>query len=69
MVTARRSGRHFIEHPESFWVQDAGGQSVGWLYFRHNEETGRQAKVLTRRRGPADGCEFRIAAGARGKGD
>ena len=34
-----------VEHPESFWVQDAGGQTVGWFYFRHNEETARQAKV------------------------
>jgi hypothetical protein len=24
------------------------GQSVGWFYFRHDEETARQAKVLTR---------------------
>jgi hypothetical protein len=30
------------------WVLDAGGQTVGWFYFRHNEETARQAKVLTR---------------------
>jgi hypothetical protein len=38
-----------VEHAESFWVQDAGGQTVGWFYFRHNEETARQAKgVLTR---------------------
>jgi len=37
-----------IEHAESFWVQDASGQTVGWFYFRHNEETARQAKVLTR---------------------
>jgi hypothetical protein len=29
-------------------VQDAGGQPAGWFYFRHNEETARQAKVLTR---------------------
>jgi hypothetical protein len=35
-----------IENAESFWVQDAGGQTVGWFYFRHNEETARQAKVL-----------------------
>jgi hypothetical protein len=35
------------ENAESFWVQDAGGQTVGWFYFRHNEETARQAKVLT----------------------
>jgi hypothetical protein len=33
-----------LEHAESFWVQDAGGQTVGWFYFRHNEETARQAK-------------------------
>jgi hypothetical protein len=24
------------------------GQTVGWFYFRHDEETARQAKVLTR---------------------
>jgi hypothetical protein len=35
------------EHAESFCVQDASGQTVGWFYFRHNEETARQAKVLT----------------------
>jgi hypothetical protein len=40
-----------IEHAESFWVQDASGQTVGWFYFRHNEETARQAKVLTRDEG------------------
>jgi hypothetical protein len=31
---------------QSFWVQDAGGLTAGWFYFRHNEETARQAKVL-----------------------
>jgi hypothetical protein len=36
-----------VEHAES-WVQDARGQTVGWFYFRHNQETARQAKVLTR---------------------
>jgi hypothetical protein len=29
-----------IENAESFWVQDAGGQTVGWFYFRHNEDQG-----------------------------
>ena len=49
-MTARRVPAPWtaIENAESFWVQDAGGQTVGWLYFRHNEETARQAKVLTR---------------------
>jgi hypothetical protein len=48
------TGRRFptpwivIEHAESFRVQDAGGQTVGWFYFRHNEKITRQAKVLTR---------------------
>ena len=23
-----------IEYAESFWVRDASGQTVGWLYFR-----------------------------------
>jgi hypothetical protein len=35
-----------IENAKSFWVQDAGGQTVGWFYFRHYEETARQANVL-----------------------
>jgi hypothetical protein len=49
-MTARRFPARWtvIENSESFWVQDAGGQTVGWFYFRHNEETARQAKVLTR---------------------
>ena len=49
-MTARRFPAPWtaIENAESFWVQDAGGQTVGWLYFRHNEETARQAKVLRR---------------------
>jgi hypothetical protein len=54
-MTARRFPAPWtvIENAESFWVQDAGGQTVGWFYFRHNEETSRQAKVLpeTRRGG------------------
>ena len=29
---------------QSFWVQDAGGQTAGWFYFRHNEETAAQAE-------------------------
>jgi hypothetical protein len=33
-------------YPDSFWVQDASGQTVGWFYFRHHEETARQAKVV-----------------------
>jgi hypothetical protein len=57
-----------VEHPESFWVQDVGGQTVGCFYFRHNEETARQAKVLTRGRGPPDGGELRQAAGATWEG-
>jgi hypothetical protein len=49
-MTARRFPASWtvIENAESFWVQDAGGQTIGWFYFRHNEETARQAKVLTR---------------------
>ena len=42
------TARLVIVHDGSFWVQDASGQTVGWFYFRHNEETARQAKVLTR---------------------
>jgi hypothetical protein len=50
MMTPRRFPPPWtvIENAESFWVQDAGGQTVGWFCFRHDEETARQAKVLTR---------------------
>jgi hypothetical protein len=44
---SRRFPPPWTEHAESFWVQDASGQT-GWFYFRHHEETARQAKVLTR---------------------
>jgi hypothetical protein len=37
-----------IEHAESFWVQDASGQTVGWFYFRDHPETARHAGVLER---------------------
>jgi len=42
-VTGRRFPlpRTVIEHAESFRVQEAGGQTVGWFYFRHNEGTTR----------------------------
>jgi hypothetical protein len=48
-VTSRRFPAPWtiIEHAESFWVQDAGGQTVGWFYFRHNEETARQRVPAT----------------------
>jgi hypothetical protein len=37
-----------VERPESFWVQDASGQTVGWFYFRDNPEMARHAGVLER---------------------
>ena len=37
-----------VEHAESFWVQDATGQAVGWFYFRDHPEVARHAGVLTR---------------------
>jgi hypothetical protein len=27
-----------VEHAESFWVQDASGQTIGWFYFRDHPE-------------------------------
>jgi hypothetical protein len=51
--------RTVIENAESFLVQDAGGQTVGWFYFRHNEETARQAKVLNRDEAPRMAVELR----------
>jgi hypothetical protein len=53
-----------IENAESFRAQDAGGQTVGWFYFRHNEETARQAKVLTRDEARRMAVNFARAAGA-----
>jgi hypothetical protein len=58
-----------IENAESFWVQDAGGQTVGWFYFRHNEETARQAKVLTRDEARRMAVNFARLPDLLGKGD
>ena len=62
---SRRFPPPWTEHAESFWVQDASGQT-GWFYFRHHEETARQAKVLTR--DEARRMAVRAAAGAARKG-
>jgi hypothetical protein len=35
-----------IEHAESFWVQDASGQTVGWFYFRTDPLVANTAGVL-----------------------
>jgi CheY-like chemotaxis protein len=46
--------RHFpppwkiVEHVESYWVQDASGQTVGWFHFRDSPEMARHAGLLTR---------------------
>ena len=59
------TGRRFpppwtvIERAESFWVQDASGQTVGWFYFRDNPETARHAGVLERR-WPASRSQIRL---------
>ena len=37
---------HVVEHPESFWVQDASGQTVGWFYFRTDPLVAKTAGVL-----------------------
>jgi hypothetical protein len=37
-----------IENPESFWVKDAGGQTVGWFYFRADPLVAKMAGVLTK---------------------
>jgi hypothetical protein len=37
-----------IEHTESFWVQDARGQTVGWFYFRTDPLVAKTAGVLLR---------------------
>jgi hypothetical protein len=35
-----------IEHAESFWVQDASGQTVGWFYFRTDPLVAKTAGLL-----------------------
>ena len=35
-----------VENAESFWVQDATGQTVGWFYFRDEPLVAREARVL-----------------------
>ena len=60
-MTARRFPPPWtvIEHVESYWVQDATGQAVGWFYFREHPEVARHAGGADTRRGPADGGELR----------
>ena len=35
-----------LVHAESFWVQDASGQTVGWFYFRTDPLVANTAGVL-----------------------
>jgi hypothetical protein len=43
------AGRRFplpwriVEHAESFGVEDASCQTVGWFYFRHDPEVARHS--------------------------
>jgi hypothetical protein len=66
------TGRRFpppwtvIEHAESFWVQDASGQTVGWFYFRDNPETARHAE---RDEGRRKAVNFARLPELLGKGD
>ena len=56
-------------HRERRRVQDAGGQTVGWFYFSRNEETARQAKVLTRDEARRMAVNFARLPDLLGKGD
>jgi hypothetical protein len=52
-----------VEHAESFWVQDASGQTVGWFYFRTDPLVAKTAGVLLkdearRMAGPAAGATW-----------
>jgi hypothetical protein len=63
------TGRRFpppwqvIEHAESFWVQDASGQTVGWFYFRTDPLVAKDGRRAAQGRSAADGGELRTAAG------
>jgi hypothetical protein len=48
MMTPRRFPPPWtvVEHAESFWVQDASGQTVGWFYFRTDPLVTKTAGVL-----------------------
>jgi hypothetical protein len=61
--------RTVIEHTESFWVQDASGQTVGWFYFRDNPETARHAGVLKRDESRRMAVNFARLPDLLGKGD
>jgi hypothetical protein len=56
-----------IEHEESFWVQDATGQTVGWFYFRNGPLVAKTAGVLLKDKDLLDGSELREAAGDAGE--
>jgi len=47
-MTARRFPPPWtvVEHAESFWVQGASGQRVGWFYFRTDPLVAKTAGVL-----------------------
>jgi hypothetical protein len=50
-------------------MEDAGGQTVGWFYFRHNKETARQTKVLSRDEARRMAVNFARLPELLGKGD
>jgi hypothetical protein len=52
-----------VEHAESFWVQDATGQTVGWFYIRDDPLVAKTAGVLLRDEARRMGRELRQAAG------
>jgi hypothetical protein len=70
-MTARRFPPPWtvIEHTESFWVQDASGQTVGWFYFRDNPDTARHAGVLERDEARRMAVNFARLPELLGKGD
>jgi hypothetical protein len=69
-MTARRA----VENAESFWVQDAGGQTVGWFYFRTDPLVAKTAGVLLKDEARRMAVNFArlpelLAKPSRGEGD
>jgi hypothetical protein len=58
-----------IEHAESFWVQDASGQTVGWFYFRTDPLVAKTAGVLLKEEARRMAANFARLPELLGKGD
>jgi hypothetical protein len=59
LIKARTGGLDRHRERRILLGAGCGRSTVGWFYFRHNEETARQAKVLNRDEAPRMAVELR----------